>query len=175
MSDFPGLANDKVALRRFAREDITAAYLGWLNDERVTRFSNQRFRSHDEASAADYLASFEGSPNLFLSIRGAASDAAIGTMTAYRNPHHGLADMGILIGDPAHWGGGYGLAAWSLLGAWLLANGTRKLTGGTLAGNTGMVRIFERSGMHLEATRKAHEIVEGRPMDILLYARFADR
>ena len=175
MTDFPGLANDKVALRSFAREDITPAYLGWLNDSRVTRFSNQRFRTHDEASAAAYLASFEGSPNLFLSIRDAASGASIGTMTAYRNLHHQVADMGIMVGDPEHWGGGYGLAAWSLLGEWLLANGTRKLTGGTLAGNAGMVRIFERSGMHLEATRKDHEIVEGRPMDILLYARFADR
>lgn len=173
MSGFPGLADEKVVLRPFTRDDITQAYLGWLNDARVTRFSNQRFRSHDEASAAAYLATFAGTANLFLSIRDALGDTAIGTMTAYRTPQHGLADIGIMIGNPDHWGGGYGQAAWNLLSGWLLDNGTRKLTGGTLAGNAGMIRIFERSGMHLEATRKDHEIVDGAPMDILLYARFA--
>ena len=174
MMDFAGLADGKVTLRPFSRDDITPAYLGWLNDPEITRFSNQRFRTHTRASAADYLAGFEGSANLFLSIRDAADDTAIGTMSAYRIPHHGLADIGIMVGARSRWGAGYGQAAWNLLSDWLLANGTRKLTGGTLAGNGGMVRIFERSGMHLEATRKDHEIVEGTPMDILLYARFAD-
>jgi len=173
MSGFPGLRDEKVALRPFTADDITPAYLGWLNDPETTRFSNQRFRTHSEASAADYLAGFDGSPNLFLSIRDAADDTAIGTMSAYRAAHHGLADIGIMVGERSRWGGGYGQSAWNLLSEWLLANGTRKLTGGTLAANLGMVRIFERSGMHLEATRKDHEIVEGAPMDILLYARFA--
>ena len=174
MSTLSGLVSDKVALRPFTADDITPTYLGWLADKRVTRFSNQRFGTHDAASAAEYLASFDGTPNLFLALCDARDGNVVGTMTAYRQPQHGLADMGIMIGNPAHWGGGYGLAAWTLLGEWLFDNGTRKLTGGTLAGNRGMVRIFERFGMHLEATRTDHEIVEGAPMDILLYARFAD-
>ncbi len=173
MSEFSGLAEGKVALRPFTRADITPAYLGWLNDPEVTRFSSQRFRQHTAESCEQYLASFAGTPNLFLSIRDATDDIPIGTMTAYRNPHHALADIGIMVGERSRWGGGYGQAAWDLLSDWLLANGTRKLTGGTVAGNRGMVRIFERSGMHLEATRKDHEIVDGAPMDIVLYARFA--
>ncbi len=173
MSKFPGLSDGKVTLRAFTQADIAPAYLGWLNDPEVTRFSSQRFRQHTPESCEQYLASFAGTPNLFLSIRDAADDIPIGTMTAYRNPHHGLADIGIMVGERSRWGGGYGQAAWDLLSDWLLANGTRKLTGGTLAGNRGMVRIFERSGMHLEATRKDHEIVDGAPMDIVLYARFA--
>ena len=50
----------------------------------------------------------------------------------------------------------------------------RKVTGGTLACNVGMMSIFERSGMHLEATRKGQEIVNELPTDLLHYARFRD-
>ena len=48
----------------------------------------------------------------------------------------------------------------------------RKVTGGTLASNVGMVRIMERSGMVLEAVRKEQELVAGVPQDALYYARF---
>ncbi len=171
---FEDLRGGKVALRRFAPSDITDTYIGWLNDPEVTRYSNQRFRTHDRASCETYLATFEGSANLFVSIRDAVTDSAIGTMTAYANAHHGTCDVGIMIGERHHWGGGYGQDAWDLLTNWLLTDGgVRKLTAGCLAPNRGMVKLMERSGMQLEATRRQQEIVDGHAEDILLYARFA--
>lgn len=168
-----GLRGERVLLVPFGPDDITPEYLDWLNDPRVVRFSNQRFRRHAVPSAKEYLASFAGSSNLFLSIRMGATNAPIGTMTAYISDHHGTADCGILIGNPSAWGQGLGQDAWNTLTEWLLAqDGIRKLTAGCLAPNLGMVRLMERSGMHLEATRRAQEIFEGRPENILLYARF---
>lgn len=165
----------RLRIRPFAAADIDAAYLGWLADAEVLRFSNQRFRRHTAASCAAYLDSFAGSANLFASVRLLADDRAIGTMTAYRSPHHGTADVGILMGERASWGQGYGLEAWSALLAWLAGQpGMRKLTCGTLDLNLGMQRLAERSGMQLEARRHAQELVDGRPCDVLLYARFVD-
>ena len=78
-----------------------------------------------------------------------------------------------MIGDKTVWGLGYGQDAWNTLAKWLLARGDiRKLTAGTLACNYGMIKVMERSGMTLEAVRKAQEIVEGHPVDILYYAKF---
>lgn len=174
---FERLESEKVRLRPFGPEDITEVYIGWLNDAKVTRYSNQRFRTHTRASCAAYLAGFAGTPNLFLSIRDRASDAAIGTMTAYRNLHHGTCDVGIMIGARDHWGGGYGQEAWDLLTSWLLdpqGGAVRKLTAGTLAPNGAMVALMERSGMTLEAVRREQEIVEGEAVDMVHYARFAD-
>lgn len=171
---FSSLEGAKVALRCFGDADITDAYVGWLNDPEVTRYSNQRFRHHTRESCKAYLSSFAGTDNLFLSVRDAATNRAIGTMTAYRSVHHGTCDVGIMIGESGCWGGGYGQEAWNLLTGWLLdEGGVRKLTAGCLAPNRGMVRLMERSGMHLEATRSRHEIVDGTPEDIVLYARFA--
>ena len=55
---FDRLIGGKVALRPFGAADVTDAYVGWLNDPEVTRFSNQRFRTHTRGSCEEYLASF---------------------------------------------------------------------------------------------------------------------
>lgn len=168
------LAGERVRLTRFAEADISDDYIGWLNDPEVTRFSNQRFVRHDRASCARYLASFEDSPNLFLSVRRRDDGRAIGTMTAYISEHHRTADVGIMIGDRSHWGGGYGQDAWNTLVGWLLGErGLRKVTAGTLAVNQAMIRLAERSGMVLEGRRVRQEIVDGQEVDILYFARFA--
>lgn len=167
------LRGNKVLLRPFTKFDIDASYIGWLNDPDVVRFSNQRFLVHNQESCMRYLASFDGSTNMFMSARRLTDDRPIGTLTAYVSSHHGTVDVGIMIGDKSVCGLGYGQDAWDSLTNWLLGReDIRKLTAGTLACNYGMIKIMEHSGMRLEAVRKAQEIVEGRPMDILYYAKY---
>jgi len=167
------LHGDKVLLRPFTAFDIDDSYIGWLNDPDVVRFSNQRFLRHDKGSCLRYLVSFEATANLFMSARRLSDDRPIGTLTAYVSSHHGTVDVGIMIGDKSAWGLGYGQDAWDTLTNWLLLReDIRKLTAGTLACNYGMIKLMERSGMTLEAVRKAQEIVAGRPVDILYYAKF---
>lgn len=174
MSGAIHLEGAKVRLDSFTDADIGDVYVGWLNDPQVVRFSNQRFRAHSLESCRAYLASFEGSENLFLAIRRREDGAHIGTMTVYRSIQHGTADVGIMIGERSCWRGGCGQDAWDTLLRWLLARGDiRKVTAGTLACNKGMVRLMERSGMTLEGTRQAQELVEGEPQDIVLYGKFA--
>jgi RimJ/RimL family protein N-acetyltransferase len=167
------LTGAKVELATFTEEDITSDYLGWLNDPVVTRFSNQRFHTHSPESCRSYFRSFAGTDNLFLLIRRLEGAKPIGTMTAYVSPHHGTADIGILIGERSVWGQGYGQDAWdTLINHLAIQPGMRKLTCGTLACNHGMIRIAERGGMELECRRVAEELVEGEPVDILHFARF---
>lgn len=170
----PDLHGRLTRIRPFQEGDLTPDYIGWLNDPEVVRYSNQRFRRHDVDSCRAYLASFAGSSNHFLSVRRADDDRPVGTMTAYLQPHHGTADVGIMIGARDVWGLGYGQDAWNQVLAWLLARpDIRKVTAGTLACNKGMIRLAERSGMTLEGRRVGQEIVEGVPTDILYFAKFA--
>lgn len=167
------LNGERLSLRSFRQSDITSEYIAWLNDPLVVRFSNQRFRRHDARTCTAYLASFESTDNLFLAIEARDLGRSVGTMTAYRNRHHGTADLGIMVGDRRVWGRGYGLEAWTLLLDWLLSVCLiRKVTCGTLACNLPMRAIAERSGMHLEAARQAQEIVEGENQDVLYFAKF---
>ena len=168
------LHGSRVLLRPFSADDITPAYLGWLHDAEVLRYSNQRFVEHSADSCRRYVDSFRGTANVLLSARLRDSDQAIGTLTAYRAPQHGTADIGILMGERSVWGRGFGVEAFGLLGNWLLAQpGLRKITAGTLACNEAMVRVALRNGMHQEAVRRAQEVVAGQPVDMLYFARFA--
>ncbi len=163
----------KVELHPFVLQDITPTYIGWLNDPQVTKFSNQRFYLHDEVTSKAYLATFFCTDNIFCSIRTRIDGNAVGTITAYINRHHETADIGLMIGNPASWGKGFGQDAWDTLSDWLLnVIHVRKLTAGTAIGNTGMVKIMQRSGMTKEAVRCAQEIIDGQPHDIVYFARF---
>lgn len=167
------LRGEKVALLPFSVADIDETYIGWLNDSEVVKFSNQRFLAHDSESCFRYLTSFVGTENLFMSVKKLSDGSPVGTLSAYVSRNHGTVDVGIMIGDKTIWGLGYGQDAWDTLTNWLLiSNHTRKLTAGTLACNYGMIKLMERSGMTLEAVRKAQELVDGKPVDMLHYSKF---
>jgi len=167
------LTGAQTILIPFAESDITEEYVGWLRDPEVVRFSNQRLRQHDPKTCLKYLRSFDGTENMFLAIRMRDGGKVVGTITAYVSPPHGTADLGILLGDQAHWRQGLGLDAWMTLMVFLFEKrGIRKVTGGTLRCNVGMIKIMERAGMHLEAVRARQEIIEGEAEDILYFAKF---
>ncbi len=167
------LAGPRVLVRAFVADDIQPAYVGWLNDPEVVRYSNQRFRQHTAETCHQYFASFAGSNNHFLAIVDRGTGQMIGTLTVYRNMQHQTADIGIMVGAPSSWGKGFGLEAFSLVLQWLRTqDGVRKVTAGTLACNVGMVRIMERAGMPWEATRHGQELVDGQAVDVVHHACF---
>lgn len=169
------LSGSKVTLQQFTESDITSTYISWLNDPVTMRFSNQRFLHHDACSSQRYLATFEGSPNFFFTVRDKSTGNAIGTMTAYLSPPHGTADLGILIGERSAWGQGFGLDAWTALLVHLLQQPhIRKVTAGTLACNTPMLSLAAKSGMTPDGQRKQQELVDGVPHDILYFAKFSN-
>lgn len=169
------LLGRKVSLRPFAALDITPKYIGWLNDPQVVRFSNQRFRIHTFESCHAYLLSFEGSANNFLAICDLETSSMLGTITVHRSVNHGTADIGIMIGERSFWSKGIGADAFCTVMAKLIESGEiRKVTAGSLAVNISMVRIMERAGMKLEATRYDQEIVQGVPVNVVYYAKFRD-
>lgn len=167
------LQGDRLSIRLLTESDLSDHYLSWLNDPETVKYSNQRFINHSIDSVRHYFNSFAGSANAFLAIEEQASGQLVGTMTAYIQPHHGTADVGILLGEKRLWGQGYGGEAWNLVIQWLLDTcAVRKVTAGTLACNHGMIRVMERAGMQHEATRRNQELVNNEPQDIVYFAKF---
>lgn len=172
---FNTLLGSKVLLRPFAATGITTEYISWLNDPQVVKYSNQRFICHTEESCRRYLDSFTNTPNLFLSIQRKADDRAVGTMVAYVFPHHKRADISIMIGNRSVWGGGIGQDAWNTLLNWFIEQRRiRKVTAGAMRCNLPMIKLMERSGMTLEATRQKQELLNEIPQDILFYGKFCE-
>lgn len=171
-SRFP-LESKELTLRLFAVEDITESYVSWLNNPLVVRYSNQRFRSHSQRSCLEYFNNLQEACALFIAVIHNDSQEMIGTMTAYINPHHATADLGILLGNTQYWGQGYGQLSWQLLLDTVSSHPQiRKVTAGTLSCNKSMLGLMIKSGMVLDGVRHQQEIVEGQAFDIIHYARF---
>lgn len=164
---------DRVSLRLFEETDISDDYISWLNDPEVVKFSNQRFISHNRETCEAFFNSIDSSDNLFLVIIHQESKEILGTMTVYFSTNHQTADIGIMLGNRAFWGQGIGEEAWRAVMDFLLEKlGVRKVTGGALSCNKGMMRIFGKVGMVCDGIRKDHEMIDGKPYDIVHFAKF---
>lgn len=171
---FP-IREGNIQLSLFQERDISHDYISWLNDPKTVQYSNQRFKTHTWESCKNYLDTFENANALFLSITDSKTQKMLGTMTVYFNVHHDTADIGIMIGNKNYWGQGIGQKAWLLLLTTLLKSvNVRKVTGGTLSCNYGMIKIMEKTGMKPDGTREKQEIVDGKAYDILHFSAFKD-
>jgi len=146
-----------------------------LNDKTLMRFSEQRHRTHTLESGRAYWRSFEGTPHYFWALE--AQDASlghIGNLNAYVDMNNQVADLGILLGEPAARGRGLALEAWVNACAFLIEQvGIRKVTAGMLAVNTPMLQLARRAGMVRDGRRRRQYLWEGQEVDIVHTAVFA--
>lgn len=165
----------RLRLEPFGDAHLTDRYLGWLNDPETVRYSEQRHRRHDRASALEYLRAMEASQDHFWAIvRKDGTPAHIGNLSAYVDRANGVADMAIMIGEASARGAGYGREAWQTAGDWLLGQaGIRKLTAGTMACNTAMLATMWSCGMLEDGRRRGQFLLDGEPVDLIYGARFA--
>ena len=54
---FP-IKSSRLTLKFFSEENVTTEYLSWLNNPKVVKYSNQRFKEHDYDSSICYFKSF---------------------------------------------------------------------------------------------------------------------
>lgn len=159
----------------FGSVHLTERYVGWLGDAEVVRWSEQRYRKHTLDSCREYVGSFDGTPNMLFAI--VAKDDKVGhlgNINAYVDERHGVADIGILLGERAAWGKGYGREAWgALLHALLQQPGIRKVTGGCVANNVGMVQVMRATSMVEDGRRVRQYVYDGLQVDVVYYAAFA--
>lgn len=173
----PSLETDRLVLAPFSESHLTGAYVSWLNDPEVVRYSEQRHHTHTLAECRTYVERFKDSPDWLLAVTVKGDPLKhIGNLVVEFDLNNLTAEMTILIGEKTVWGKGYGTEAWSAVLEDLLTNrGIRKVSAGTMAANEGMLRIMDRSGMTEEARLRAHFLFEGQDMDIVRAAAFAPR
>lgn len=155
---------------------MTEAYVDWLNEPNTTRYSEQRHRRHTRGSCEAYFDAMQSGGHYFWAIELTDGGAArhIGNISATLDRANGVADLAILIGDREARGQGLGREAWIAACEWLLGpGGMRKISAGTMAENRRMLAIFQTSGMSIEAVRKGHFVLDGKPVDAVYAALFS--
>lgn len=166
------LESERLRIEPFAEQHLTERYVRWLTDPEVVRWSEQRYVVHTLASCRAYYESFRGTAHMFFAI--VAKDASvghIGNINVYVETRHGTADIGILLGERAAWGQGFGREAWQRVMNALLDLGTlRKVTGGCVVDNIGMVRLMRACRMVEDGRRERQLVYDGRETDLVYYA-----
>lgn len=169
------LRTPRLVLEPFdVQRHLTTRYVSWLNDPHVVRYSEQRHVSHTMASCRQYVESFRGQASCLWAIQVKSDGLAhIGNLAAYVDERNRVAELAILIGEPGQGGKGFGTEAWSAAIRHLFqAAQVRKVHAGTMAENVPMLKIFEKSGMTIEGTRRKHYLLDGREMDLVCAAIF---
>ena len=94
-------------------DDVSDDYIGWLNDPEVSRYLESRFAVQDRASVTAFVAGALADDHvLFLGIRSRALGRHVGNIKLGPiDLRHGLAEVGIMIGDREAWGQGIASAA----------------------------------------------------------------
>lgn len=175
MAKSPDIKTKRLLITPFSERHLTLRYVGWLNDPEVVRFSEQRHRKHTLESCRAYWQSFEGTPHYFWAIELQKTREHIGNINAYVDPSNQLADVGIIIGEKEAWVRGYGFEAFHAVFHFLLHEaGLRKVTAGTLAVNTPMLRIMARMNMREDGRRIKHYLCEGQEVDLVHQALFKE-
>lgn len=165
----PLITGERLHLRRLTLDDVGEAYLRWMNDPEVIRFTETRFSRQTIESLRAFVNASQGPNSLLLAIVEKASGRHIGNIKVGINSLHRFGSVGIIIGEKDCWGKGYATEAVRLLRDYAFAElKMEKLCAGCYDGNLGSVRAFEKAGFFLEGRRIGQVDFEGRRIDVIL-------
>lgn len=175
----PTLTTSRLVLKPYYAGMVTDDHVKWLNDPDVVRYSEQRHKRHTLESVHQYVNDIACNPNSYIwgiylpdhVYSSTPEPICIGTVTAYIDTPNGVANIGIMIGEKSQWGKSYGKEAWSAVCNWLFERGIRKIEMGCHFENRAMRKLAIACGMHMEAVRHDHFVVDGKPQHLLLYAK----
>ena len=166
-----GLAIELFLLRP---EDVTEAYVSWLNDPAVNRFLLSRDQVHTVPSVCDFVAGLlESELDLFLGIRYRATGTHVGNIRLGPIEHESAsAPLGILVGDRAMWGKGIASTAIDVVADIARASlGLRSLWAGCFVTNVGSRKAFEKAGFAIDRLDTDGGTLLGKPEDVVYLRR----
>ena len=103
----------KIKLVRFNNKFLTKRYISWLNDKKLMRFSEQRFKKHNLNSCKKFLELSKKNKDLFYAIVDKSYERHVGNIYIKIDKLNNIGDIRILIGEPRNKYGFY--AGWKLL------------------------------------------------------------
>ena len=172
------LQTDRMILQPLTRDAAEGAYLKWMNDPEVMRFTESRFRSHKAGDLRGYIQQMNDSQdNLLLGMFTGQDQAHIGNIKLGPiNPHHARADIGIILGLKEYWGQGLATEAIRAVSEHALGPlGLHRVTAGIYANNIGSIKAFRKAGFRDEARLEGYWLSDEEWVDEIFLCRFANQ
>lgn len=166
------IESDRLSYRLLTTEDVSDAYVGWLNDPNITHFLEISRDKQDKATVYAFIESLQSKNNEFLfGIFLKENGLHIGNIKLGPiHPYHRIADIGFIIGEHSAWGKGYASEAIRAVSKHAFSHlQVNKIHAGLYASNLGSARALEKAGFKKEGCRVKHYLLHGVPEDIIEY------
>jgi len=172
VSSLPGSG---LSLEPLRAEDVSAAYISWLNDPETMRYTESRYAKHTRESTQAYIRNTNADPAVWMWRIVLADGTHVGNIRlSAPQIAHRRGSLGIIIGEKNLRGKGIGPRAIDLVAAYAFGKlGIHKLNAGIYANNVASQRAFEKVGFKREAVLQDHYFIDGRYVDGIMMARFA--
>jgi len=166
----PFISGELCYLRGLLESDLEGAYFHWLNDPQVTRYMNSGRTPNTPQDMQAFFTYTRGNlTNVAFAICDQQTHQHIGNVTLNNmHPIHRRADLGILIGEKAFWGRGYGTEATALT----VDYGFKRLNLhsiwlGVVATHVGAIRAYEKAGFKQDGVAREAFWTDGNFHDIV--------
>jgi len=158
-----------LSLRGLGADDVTARYIGWLNDPEVNALSSRFELESDAASCRHYLstrAPEEVVLGMFLPDVGHVGNIKFGPV----DRPNSRADISIMIGERSVWGKGLGREAVYLVTRHLFRHeNLNRVDAGS--GNPAFVRLVQSIGWKVEGVQRARVNIGGKMIDWVMVSQ----
>ena len=166
------LEETKFQLKPVTVNDITSAYVNWLNDAEIMQHTEQQFRTTTLEDASDYVALMaQSKTDLFYGLF--FEGTYIGSIKLGKiNPNHKTADLSYIIGDKSFWG--MGIASKMIKKMVSLAFERlelEKIVAGVYATNLAYIRVLEKNRFVSGGKQRDQFIFRGKRIDGLIHGR----
>lgn len=170
MSNF-FLETEKTGLRPIAATDATEEYLSWLNDPETTNGLETGIFPSTAESLKQFVEQVTRSKSdVMFAIIDKSNGRHIGNIKLGNiNWVHRNGELGILIGDKASWGKGFGKDACALLVQYAFGKlNLHKVWLAVFSSNTAAYHLYKKLGFEEEGRLKEHVFSNGHFVDKIL-------
>ncbi len=166
------LEGTKFRLKSLTVDDITSAYINWLNDAEIMQHTEQKFRTTTREDVSDYVELMaQSKTDLFYGLF--YDGTHIGSIKLGKiNLNHKTADLSYIIGDKSFWG--KGIASKMIKKVVSLAFeqlDLEKIVAGVYATNLASICVLEKNRFVCEGKQRDQFIFRGQRIDGLIYGR----
>ena len=162
------IESNRLLLRELNLNDVTDKYVSWLNDPKVTQYTESLFVSHTHKSIQKYIKEVNQDPYaVLLGIFFKKNMQHIGNIkisSTSKDRIHKRASIGFIIGEKEEWGKGYATEAIKLITEYGFNNlNITKICAGCRESNIGSKKAMVKAGYKVEGFFNSHfETPKGR-------------
>ena len=171
--EVPVIYGERIYLRRLTEDDVSEAYVRWINDPDINQYLESRFYEQTIESTKAFIRSVTNDNNYQFGIFIKETDQHIGNIKIGSINHfHKYADIGFLIGEKEYWGKGIASEAIKLATDFAFNTlGLHKLWGGAYAPNVGSMKAFLKNEYVEEGVKKSQYLCNGVYVDDIMFGK----